>query len=89
MNYIDAIVKKLDEKIPGCETELLLFYALLVFAKGENCTSKDIHDAWSCWCTTVKKEHRSLIPFDELTDNIKLFDVPYANAVREVAKESL
>lgn len=87
MNYIQLAKTKLKEKLPDCEDDLLDFYAMLVWVRGEHTTFEDIHDAWATWRNKTMPEHPSLVAFDELTDDVQLLDEPYATAVKEVAKD--
>lgn len=90
MNYIQSVQDKLDEKLKmrGTPYEgLLETYGLLVLTVGSKCTQKHIHDAWSVWQNLTQPEHRSLIPFEELTKEVQELDEPYRVAVVEVAKE--
>lgn len=74
----------------GTEYEgLLETYALLVFVVGENCTNEHIHDAWSIWQNKTQPEHRSLIPFAELTKEVQDLDSEYRDAVIKVSQINL
>ena len=88
MNYIQKIKDLLEEelKMKGTDYEGLLdYYGLLVFTVGVNCTQEHIHDAWSLWQNETHPEHRSLIPFEELTKEVQELDEPYRLAVVKVA----
>jgi hypothetical protein len=84
-NYIEVIVRKLDEILPGCDTDTLYPYALLALTVGNGCTSEDVHDAWAAWRTTTHPDHPSLVPCDQLTPEVQALDGKYAAAIREVA----
>jgi len=58
-----------------------------VVSKGENCSLEDIHDAWSIWKISIDSEHPHIIPFDELSSDVKELDREYMEAVVEVAEE--
>ena len=91
-NYIEEITKKLVNKLEY-ENEshfnllLMNFYALLVLTTGERTTLENVHDAWSAWQELIMPNHRSLMPFNELTPEVKGLDQPYADAIVEVAAE--
>lgn len=85
-NYIQILREKLELK-SNCHGTLLDLYLLLVLSKGGNTTLKDVHDAWAIWKNTKMPEHRSLIPFDELSPETQELDREYANAIIEVAKD--
>ena len=89
MNYINKIRLALDKELNMSDSEyedLLDVYALLVLIVGENCTNEHIHDAWSVWQNNTDPEHRSLIPFNQLTKEVQDLDEPYRQAVIKVAK---
>ena len=91
MNYIQKIQNALDEELKMGETYvgLLETYGLLVLTVGVNCTQENIHDAWSIWQNKTQPEHRSLIPFNELTKEVQELDEEYRLAVVKVAISSL
>ena len=73
MNYVQKVQEMLDEELhfKGTIYEgLLEVYALLVLTVGENCTNEHIHDAWSIWQNKTMPDHRSLIPFNQLTPEV-------------------
>jgi hypothetical protein len=87
MNYVDKIVVELGKKLTDCPVELLRLYALMVLMWGEAVIRRDVHDAWSVWCTGINPNHKSLIPYDELSAEVRALDEPYAEAIRQVAKD--
>jgi hypothetical protein len=84
-NYVATTIDRLAELLPGCDPDLLRLYLLLALVKGAHVTNRDVHDAWSAWCHTTRPDHRSLIPFDELTPEAQALDTKYAEAIRAVA----
>lgn len=84
MNYVKKVRDDLrkEAKVQG---QLLDLYTLLVFTVGEDCTLDDVHDAWAVWKNGTMPEHRSLVPFSELSYEAQEFDRPYMDAIREVA----
>ena len=88
MNYIERIREKLQEKLNFSEDYigLLDVYALLVLVKGEYCTSKDVHDAWSVWQNGIDKNHQSLIPFYGLKEKVRKLDDKYRDLIIRVSK---
>lgn len=93
MNYLVAIAQDVYHRsghegvIEPQDLPLYLGYAVLVRAKGVNTTSEDVHDVWSLWASLVQPDHRSLIPFDELSPAVQAYDDLYRDAIREVAHE--
>ena len=87
MNYIDNIIQRLAVKLPGCPLDLFENYAQLVLTTGVNTTLKNVHDAWSIWQNKSKPNHKSLLPFEELSLEVQELDRKYAEAIIEVANE--
>lgn len=84
-NYVQNIKDTLQEFHPNMSSEMLDVYALLVLVRGEETTLKDVHDAWSVWKNNIRADHKSLIPFEELTLEVQNLDEKYANSIRTVA----
>lgn len=90
MNYIDEIKEELTKHIK-IGKGLQNVYSLLVLIKGEDVTLKDVHDAWSVninttWDREQFGEHRSLIPFDQLSKEIQDKDQAYVDAIKLTAR---
>ncbi|QNN99275.1 hypothetical protein SEA_FAUST_203 [Streptomyces phage Faust] len=83
-NYVQEVLDELDNKIGGLPDELLDLYGLLVFVKGENVTLEDVHDAWAIWKNRIRPDHKSLIPFNDLTLEVQELDRKYADAIASV-----
>lgn len=86
MNYIQEMLDELSETLPGLPDELLDLYALLVAVKGDKVTLKDVHEAWAIWKNRILPDHRSLIPFDELTPEVQELDRKYADGIAKVSE---
>lgn len=93
-NYIDEIAMNIyrlcqeigDPSMPPAEDmPLWRVYALLALSTGIKTTSRHVHDAWSAWQSGIFPEHRSLIPFEELTPEVQAYDDKYRDAIRVVA----
>jgi len=87
MNYIQKTKKILSKKI-DVENDLLNLYTLLVFSKAGNATLEDIHDAWSIWRNETNPDHKSLIPFSELTAEVQEMDREYTEAINSTFNKS-
>lgn len=87
MNYIGYITGRLAVYLDDCPPDLLRFYALLVLTVGVDTALVDVHDAWSCWRVATKPDHKSLVPFTDLTPEVQELDRKYMDAIREVAAE--
>jgi hypothetical protein len=46
-----------------------------------------VHDAWSVWRNKTDPDHRSLIPFDDLTPEVQQLDSKYREAIIETTRE--
>lgn len=88
MNYIDYITSRLAARLDDCPADLLRFYALLVLTEGVNTTLEDVHSAWACWRVATKPDHRSLVPFGDLTPEVQELDRKYMTAIHQVAAET-
>jgi len=89
MNYIQTTkdLLEVELKMEGTNYEDLLdVYALLVFVRGEKCTNKNVHDAWSIWQDNSMPNHKSLIPFEKLTKEVQDLDSEYRDAIIKVSK---
>lgn len=85
MNYIQEIIEQLNAKLPGLDPTLINFYALLVQVRPFNCSLENVHDAWAIWKNTTNPNHKSLIPFEDLSVEVQDLDHKYMVAIREVA----
>jgi hypothetical protein len=85
-NYVQRLTRDLSARLPGCEMDLIDLYALLALTRGTETTLKDVHDAWSVWRNTSRPDHKSLIPFDDLTPEVQELDRKYQEAIHEAAK---
>jgi hypothetical protein len=94
-DYISRIAEKIYRTVEGRNappiplTDLPLYrtYAVLARAKGRETTLEDVHDAWSAWMAGIMSDHRSLIPFAELTREVQEMDRPYMQAIHDVVRE--
>lgn len=92
--YIDNIVEQVQNELHIKNLDLAKLYALLVLTKEENITLKDVHDAWSVSMNYRKQteycpghEHRSLVPFDELSKETQQKDKKYKQGLIKIAKQ--
>ena len=91
--YLDDIAAKIrshipDDRMPDDDAEeLLLLYAILLRAKGTNVSESDVHDAWSQWMVKRDKTHESLVPYEDLTPEVREQDGIFANAIRQASQE--
>ncbi|QIN94160.1 hypothetical protein PP459_gp073 [Streptomyces phage Wakanda] len=86
MNYVQEKLDELSKNLPGLPDELIDLYGLLVFVKGDKVTLEDVHDAWAIWKNRIRPDHKSLIPFDELTNEVQELDRKYADGIAKVSK---
>lgn len=94
MNYIETLAQNIhaiaNDGYPyeGSE-ELYRIYAVLALTTGANTTLENVHDAWAAWRATTNPDHKSLVPFAKLSDEVKEIDRPYCKAIilASVAKD--
>jgi len=84
MSYVDDVRDSLAARLPGLEPALLDLYTLLGLVKGVNASMEDVHDAWAVWRARSRPDHRSLVPFDQLTEEVQELDRKYAETIAEV-----
>ncbi len=84
MNYVEAIRQELMDD--GIDAGHANIYALLVLTTGVNTTLENVHDAWSVLKNTVRPDHRSLIPFWELSHEVQELDRKYMESIHRVAR---
>lgn len=89
MTYIESARALLVEKLDGVMKDgpLMDLYLNLVFAKGEETTLEDVHDAWAIEKSRVRPDHHSIIPFDELTLKVQEMDRQFVDAIVATARE--
>lgn len=70
------------------DDEILLYrvYALLAVTTGTDTTLEHVHDAWAVWTLGSRPDHRSLIPFDRLSERVQALNAPYRDAIVDVAR---
>ncbi|MHA1615675.1 MAG: RipA family octameric membrane protein [Candidatus Thorarchaeota archaeon] len=91
--YLDKIADRIrahipDDRMPDENAEeLLRLYAILLRAKGTDITESDIHDAWSMWIAKYQEEHESLVPYEDLTPEVREQDSVFVSAVKQAAQE--
>ena len=89
MIYTNKIREELNKELQMEFTHyegLLDVYTLLVLVKGKKCTNENVHDAWSIWQNNIDQEHRSLIPFKELTKEVQDLDSKYRDTIIKVSE---
>ena len=92
--YIDRVVRLTAEKTGLKGEKLVRLYALLALVKGEDVTLEDVHDAWAMDMNFNEKnppycyghDHKSIVPFDQLSVETQERDREYVEAIKEVAK---
>lgn len=87
MNYIDAMVLRLEERFPGKPVELLRLYALLILTTGTATTRENVHDAWAVWRAGSSPARPTMVPFAELPASEQERDEKYVVTIRELAAQ--
>ena len=93
--YIDRVYTLVQEATGLKSKETIKMYSLLVLTKGENITLSDIHDGWSMVMNFKETnppycyghEHKSLVPFDQLSPETQARDEKYLKALKQVARQ--
>lgn len=92
--YLDDIAAEIREHVPegrmpdGDAEELFRIYAVLLRAKGTDVTRSDVHDAWSAWMAKRNSEHASLVPYENLPEDVRDEDRIFATAIRMAFKNT-
>jgi hypothetical protein len=92
--YLDRLAESIrrhipEDRLPPGNTDVLLrLYAVLLRAKGTNVTESDVHDAWSAWMATRDASHASLLPYNELAEDVQSQDRPFVAAIRAAAEDT-
>jgi hypothetical protein len=91
VTYLSDVADEIRRELPhelvpeaGAE-ELMLLYAVLCLSLGSSVTAASVHDAWTAWMIARGEEHSSMVPFEELSPDVKAEDEPFAEAIRRVA----
>jgi len=87
-NYAQRVLDRMTRALPGNDPQLNVLYALLAMTTGTQTTLRDVHEAWALWRTMTNPGHKSLVPFDELSYDVRELDRPYCEAIIEVAREA-
>lgn len=91
-NYIREVALLIREKVDQSSLpdvgldDLFDSYAVLALAKGKEVTDEDVHNAWSAWATKYAPESESLVPFDQLSEDVRSQDTRFTNAIHDVAE---
>lgn len=85
MNYIQEVKRRMEIVLPDLPDELNDLYSLLAVTKGIETTLEDVHDAWAIWRNQTNPEHKSLIPFISLTEEVQELDRKYMLGIHQVA----
>lgn len=87
-NYVGAILARLADLLPDLDPDLAQLYALLALTLGDGTSLEDVHDAWAVWRNTTRPDHKSLVPFGELTLAVQELDRTYMDAIHEASQVS-
>jgi hypothetical protein len=94
VTYLDELAAEIERQVPpdvlpeGDTTLLFRLYALLVLAKGQAVTARDVHNAWAVWMQESDPAHDSIRPFDELGAETQAADEPFVEAIKAAAKRA-
>lgn len=93
--YVDKVYEMIQKETGLKSKETLKMYTLLVLVKGKDTTLSDVHDGWSLVMNYKEPnppycyghDHKSLVPFDQLSKEIQDRDIRYMEAIHKVAEE--
>jgi hypothetical protein len=88
MNYVEKVRSQLRIELEGLDKELLELYTLLGVMLGTEVAKDYVHDAWSVWQNRKNPEHKSLVPFEELSPQIQDLDTKYVEAIIRAVKKA-
>ena len=94
MIYLDALADQIFTFAHGGgeasseDRQLYRLYAVLARAKGLETTAEDVHDCWSAWMAEEMPDHRSLRPFEQLSERVQQMDETYVYAIRRACGAS-
>ena len=93
MTYLDETAAAIKARVPEHLLpdeerleDLFRLYALLAYVKREEVTAEDVHNAWALWMLREDSDHESIKPFAELDRPTQREDLPFVEAIREVAR---
>lgn len=86
-NYFTRAMDAVRRELPNAEDDIVRLYALLTLTTGAATTMEHVHDAWSAWTVVRRPDHRSMIPFAELSPEVQEFDRKYMEVIHRVAAE--
>jgi hypothetical protein len=95
VNYIEEIANAIRSEVAtsalpeGDTSDLFLMYAVLLLARGQDVSRKDVHNAWVAWMVTRGEEQASMVPFDQLPSATQAEDSPFVAAIRTVAARTV
>jgi hypothetical protein len=95
VNYIEEIANAIRREVAtsvlpeGDTSELFLMYAVLLLARGQDVSRKDVHNAWVAWMVTRGEKQASMVPFDQLPSATQAEDSPFVAAIRTVAARTV
>jgi hypothetical protein len=87
VNYVSKMRGLIIAELPGLPDDLVDLYALLALIRGRETTLKDVHDAWGVWRNATRPDHKSLIPFGELTREVQELDRKYMVGIHRAVEE--
>jgi hypothetical protein len=85
-NYVLKMTDLVARELPGLPAELVGLYVLLALTRGTETTLRDVHDAWAVWRNETRPDHKSLIPFGELTFEVQELDRKYVEGIHRAVE---
>lgn len=85
LNYIQEVEKELSNHINSGKM-MISMYALLVLTLGEDTTLEDVHNAWAIAMNKRMPEHWSIIPSEQLKEEVLLKDTNFRDAIHKTTR---
>lgn len=91
MNYLMKVADEIRREVPaqalpdGETGDLFVIYAVLMLTKGVSVDREDVHNAWTAWMLWRGESHESMVPMDQLPEDVRQEDDVYVKAIRSVA----
>lgn len=90
MNYLRPIADEIareagESELDEPRRQLFLLYSVLALVCGQAVERRDVHHAWVAWMELQGEDHRSMVPFEELSASVQAEDDPFVEAIRRVS----
>jgi len=89
-SYIETARKQLVDELGHLMQDgpLMDLYLALVLTKGEETTLADVHDVWAIAQSRKRPDHWYIVPFGELSQEVREKDRVFVEAIHKVASQA-